>query len=643
MSWLGPLLAASLELAKLGARHTRGAMIAESKSVQDEPPPGNRLGSYWVSGGATFGWRTVGVDGSRDQFAEDFGLETGAVIRDFSLEGLRAEGGAWPSRWGVDARGAGDPATAISGKLEGNGARILGNYQRSHFEGTSESDIHDFDIERERASLRIEHPARAGDSLHGGLQVFWQHTDSLTMLTRSVDFGFVSPVPTRVDERTLGVAGDLGFRAGTWDILVDGGISSEESRDRRSFALPSPSDPDTIQTEDFAGDLDGVGLEGGVRAARSLTSRLDLDLGARGGTSEHDGDLSVFQSGVLFEPGDDFTRDTQGDADLHSDGYSLDAGLEYEISSGLACFTRAWNVQENERAHLDQHIVLVEMGVSSEIDLADRSRHESTLYMLEGGVEAELSPDADLTVTARAGREDVDLLETVEEVVVRDFEGELDRYGADAAFTLRPREGLTWSVSGGWGIDPTQNSLGGTGLAYDDDVAFHAETSLLCRTSAGSSWTAKLSHRQYESQALDTTSVVDALGLSATRSPGKDWRVNGSLTLRHLDLEAETTQIINFVLVPLTLRHDVLQVLTSGSIAWSATSRFEPSLSLSLAYSSGDADFQTLATRIDLPYRITGKSELGLDLQGWTVDASNSLDLEDYDAISAFVYLRTSL
>jgi hypothetical protein len=642
MSWLEPLLAASIELAKAGVRQSQGDPSWAAVSQPDEEPPALRLGDYSLSGGATFGWRTVGVNGSREQFEEDLGLETGAVIRDFSLQGIRADGSGWPRSWSFDALGVGDPATSVSGRIDGDGLRILGSYQRTHFEGGSESDIHDFDIARQRAALRFEHAPRAGDSLHGGLQVFWEDTDSLSMLTRSVDFGYVSPVPARIDERTLGVAGDLGFEAAGWDVLLDGGTSWQDSRDRRDFALPSPSDPDTTQTEDFAGDVQGLGWEGGVRASRPLTSRLAVDVGARGETSEHDGDLSIVQSGVLFGPGDDFTRDTQGDADFDASEYAFDAGLEYELSDDLGCFTRFWNVHEDRHTTLDQHVVLVEMGVTSESDFSDRSRHESTLYLLEGGFDAELSPIADLTVTARAGREQVDLLETVEEVVTRQFDGELDRYGADAALALRPARDLTWSIGAGWGVDPTHNSFEGTGLAYDDDVAFHAETSLLSRTSAGS-WTAKLSHREYESQALDTSSAIDALGLSMSRSASQAWTAQASLTFRLLDLEAQTTKMLNFVQVPFTVRHDVFQVLTSGSVVWHATSRFDPALSLSLAFSSGDSEFQTLASRLDLPYRVTEKSELGLDLQGWIVEAESSIDLADYDAVAAMVYMRTSL
>jgi hypothetical protein len=642
MTWIESLLAASLELAKVEVRRLQDEPVPQATNPAVEPTAAPRLGDYSLTGSATFGWRTVGVHGSREQFEEDLGLETSAVIRDFSLQGIRDGAGAWPSTWGFDARGIGDPATTVSGKLEGDGARVLGSYQRTHFEGSSESDIHDFDIARERATLRVEHPAQAGESLRGGVQVFWEHTDSLSMLTRSVDFGYVSPLPARLDSRTLGVGGDLGFDTAGWAISLDGGTSWDQVRDRRSFALPSPSDPDTIQTEDFAGDLDGMNLEGGLRAERPLTSDLSLDMGARGGTGEHDGDLSMLETGVLFEPGANFTRDTEGDSDLNSSGYSFDAGLEYEVSDDLQCFTRAWNVREKEHATLDQHVVLVELGGQSEIDLADRSHFDSTLFMLEGGVETKLSSKADLTVTGRTGREHVELLETVEEVVSRQFDGYLDRYGADAVFALRPATGVTWSLSGGWGVDPAHNSFSGTGLAYDDDIAFHAETSLISRTAAGS-WSAKLSHREYESLALDTNSAIDALAISASRSPGEDWMVQGALTLRLLDLEAETTELLNFLQVPVTVRHDVFQVLTSGTVSKRVNDRFEPSLSLSLALSSGDAEFDTLCTRIDLPYRVTDKSELGLDLQGWIVDAEESLDLEDYDAIAAVIYVRTSL
>jgi hypothetical protein len=62
-----------------------------------------------------------------------------------------------------------------------------------------------------------------------------------------------------------------------------------------------------------------------------------------------------------------------------------------------------------------------------------------------------------------------------------------------------------------------------------------------------------------------------------------------------------------------------------------------------LAFSSGNAVFQTLATRLDLPLRSTDRSELGLDLQARTVDAASFIDLEEYEAMAALVYMRSSL
>jgi hypothetical protein len=110
-------------------------------------------------------------------------------------------------------------------------------YRFAGVECGSGSDIHDFDFARERASLRIEHPPRPGEYLHGGLQVFWEHTDSLALLSRNVQFDCVSPVPARIDERTLGVTGDR-FRAGSGHDQARGHAGIDEIA-WSAFALSS--------------------------------------------------------------------------------------------------------------------------------------------------------------------------------------------------------------------------------------------------------------------------------------------------------------------------------------------------------------------------------------------------------------------
>jgi len=642
MSWLGPLPAAALHIASLGADERANAPVPPAPRP-GEAAPAQRLGDHLVRGQATFGWRFVGVSGRRAQFDEDLGLQTGALIRDIDLEGEREADGSGPRSWGLDSHGLGDPASTASARLEGDEVSVLARYRRTHFTGTSESDVHDFDNLREDASLRVEHPARTGDELHGGLEFAWSHTDSFSMLSRSVDFGYVSPVPTRIEERTLGLRGDLGFELGGWTLAVDGGSEWSRGADRRDFALPSPSDPTTRQTEDFAADLEGTGLEDGLRASHALTDRLELELGARAATSHHDGNPSIQESGVLFAPGDDFTRDTQGKGDFHSSEYAFDLALRYEASDVLDLYTRAWSVDGGEHAHLDRHILQVEMGEPSEIDLADRSYFDRQLHLIEAGGELALGETAELSACARAGREHIDLLETVDGVVSRQFDGDLDRYGADATLSARPSGELTWSLGGGWGVDPAHSSFEGTGFAYDDDVGGHAEASVRWRPARGPAWTARLSHRQLESRALETASTVDSAGLDVSGAPAEAWTARGGLALRRLALEADTTELMGFEQVPVMLHHDVLQVLASGALAWTCSESFQPSLALSAAVSSGDVDFVTSSARLDLPLKVTARTDLGLDLESWRVDAPSSVDLASYEALAAFVHLRTSI
>lgn len=642
MIWLEPLLAAALEVAADVARTVSDAPAALAGRTRQGSVGDHRLGDFLVQGEALFGWRGVGVSGDRAQFDEDLGIDSGPLIRDLKLEGRRTAGEGWLAGWSLDASGLGDPASLVTAEIEGTDAQVLGRYQRTSFTGTSDSDIHSFDVQRERALLRVESAGADPDGVRGGIEAFWEHSDSFSAMTRSVDFGFVSPVPTEVDSRALGLRGDLGLLAGGWDLALDAGAAWMDSSDRRSFAQPSPSDPTTIQTEDFQGDVQELAWDGGLRATRALSSRLELDLGVQGEQGDGDGELSIFESGVLFGPGLNFTRDTQGDADFSSGELSLDAGLRYEMNEDLECFTRAWVVDEEADAHLDKHIVLDESGVISVLDVSDVSRYESRLLLLEAGVETALSPTSDLTVAGRAGRESIDLLETVQGVVSRQFDGDLDRYGADATLSFVPTPTLTWSVSGGYGVDPAHNSFEGTGFAYDDDIGARAQARVRWRPQDGPIWTATLSHREYDSRALQSESVVDALGLSAAGKLAKSWNGQAGLSLQQVSLQAETTQLIGIVQVPLTVQHDVLQVLANLGVGWQASASLEPACSLSVSLSTGDIEYATTAARLDLPLRVSSDTYLGLELETWIVDAQSGIDLSDYEAIAATFYIRTA-
>ncbi|HVS10769.1 MAG TPA: hypothetical protein VMS76_12930 [Planctomycetota bacterium] len=621
--------------------------VPPAPAPEDPAPPVRRVGPFDVVGEVTAGWRTVGVNGNRAQFEEDQEIATGPLLRDLHLGAERAEGAGFLERMLLDARGLGDPFSSARAELEGSGLKASGRWTRSEFVANADSELHPFDFTREAATLRLEPQARGPAHLHGGLELSWHRRDGFVLGTRSVDFGFVSGVATRREDRSLGARGDLGLELAGWDLHLDAGIEGREGEERRKFRQPSPSSPSSVQTEDFRADLDGHVAGGSARASRSLLEgRLRLDLGVSAARGRHDGDLDSFETGILFDPSSPFTRLTQGDADLDSRALVLEAGARYELDEETELFGRISRTREDEHADLSRHIVLDESGSISVLDIDDRTRHEGRLDLFEVGLARSLSAWADLSVTVQAGREEVSVLETSQGSLLRRFDGDLEPVGAQAALELAPARDWQVTVSGGHDVWDTENTSPGTQFDFERERQSFGSLRVRWRASSALSLfaTGRVQHR--ESDAFASESLWSLVSLGASGVPAEGWTAQGSLALRDFDAESETTMVFLHpgpVQVPTTVTFRGTQAVLSGSSSWAATARFEPRLGFSAAAGRGDGAFRFGALLLDLPYRIAPATWVGSELQLTDFDGRDTFNDSDYRAAVALLYLRTSL
>src|SRR6185503_20865700 len=165
-------------------------LFAAGPAFQEETPHPH-LGSYELSGEAAIGWRTLDVDGNDAQFDEDQNLERGLFLRDLSMTGKGLEGGSGPESFSLRAFGLGTPSSNLRAETAYGGVDMVARYARTSFTGTTDSDIHAFDFERESGSLGFERDAESGTVRRAGVEFSWLRRDGFTQGTRSVDNGFV--------------------------------------------------------------------------------------------------------------------------------------------------------------------------------------------------------------------------------------------------------------------------------------------------------------------------------------------------------------------------------------------------------------------------------------------------------------------
>ncbi|MBI1850536.1 MAG: hypothetical protein HYR85_09355 [Planctomycetes bacterium] len=89
----------------------------------------------------------------------------------------------------------------------------------------NETDLHSFEFDRERGSLRFE-PADPRGSWRTGIEPDYGHRDGFGISTHNVDIlHFVGGVPVKLDEKTKGVHGDLAGPIAGFDTRFDAGIA----------------------------------------------------------------------------------------------------------------------------------------------------------------------------------------------------------------------------------------------------------------------------------------------------------------------------------------------------------------------------------------------------------------------------------
>jgi hypothetical protein len=150
-----------------------------------------QLGPFELSGAATLGLLFFDVDGNGAQFDEDLNLERGLFLRDLSLAGRRAPGAAGPESFSLDALGIGTRSTSARAQTSWAGVDLLARYGRGQYTGTSESDVHSFDFEREQGSLSLSHEASAGNLRRAGIELAFGHRDGQRLGSMSLGTRFV--------------------------------------------------------------------------------------------------------------------------------------------------------------------------------------------------------------------------------------------------------------------------------------------------------------------------------------------------------------------------------------------------------------------------------------------------------------------
>lgn len=615
-------------------------VLAAGSAAQDGPHPSG----FDLSGGATIGWRWIGVDGSRRQFEEDLNLDSGAILRALRIEGERPRGSGGLEHFLVDARGIGDPWTAYRMEARSAAVKAIATFDRSEFAGNTEDDFHPFDFVRERGRLRLE--SARDSSVRAGVELLYGHRDGLSVGTRSVAFDFVSGMPIRQEDETWGVAGDVGFEAFGWDLALEGGIERLRTRDARSFSAPAPSDPTETQTEDFRAHGDAVTIRSSARARRTFDEgRLAADVGVEHRVTEGDYAMHVFETGVLSLPGELFERTTDSDAEVVDRFFQVDAGVRREVTPDFAWRARVERVETREHGDVMRTILFEEPPGSppSQLDERESLTFESRLTLVEAGIEAGLSPGVDLDLLLEAGRDHEEVLVTFDGLPQAILDDTLDRLGGRAALSIEASRATTLVLEAGYELAPTHNPSGQALLELEDERGLFASARARWRPRPGVTVTTKLQHRARDIEAFGSHYESNSLSVSGTWAASERWSADAMYTLRLYDLAADTMKLF-LDPFPTQFPDRVFfrgaQNVLSGSLRWAVTPSFAPRISASAAATSGDADLSYGALLVDLPWERSKGSTIGVELDLRRFDVSGTSRANDYESAALVIYAR---
>jgi hypothetical protein len=622
----GPVLAPSTEpVASTGA----GA-----KSVDED------LDASSLHGSLGLGWRFLGVRGNHDQYREELNEEAGPLLREASLEG-RSPKGASIERFALEARGLGDPDSFASGDIDAATLRARARWTRAAYRGNAQDDIHPFDFEQQRASLRVENRTEREDEVHAGLEATWHQRDGMSLGTRNIGFGFASGFPVHRREDAVGLAGDLRAPVAGFDVAIDGGIESLHTRTRDEFAVPSPADPTATETEKLGDDGRGTTQRFGLRAKRTMGSDLLVDFGARYVDADMDADLRSEETGILFSIDDPIERLRTADAHATAREFEADAGLRWTAAPGLALHARAREVRQSEHGMTFTHQAITESGVPFDVMTSEETSFEHNISAIEGGVDTALSEVADLDVSLAYGHDHETIDDRSNGTTVHAFDGGHDEYGGTARLSVEADKTCTLSIACGYELAPVETTADQSVVMFGRDEEAFAELRARWKPEAGVAVSGTLRHARRESTAFHSQADLDSISLAATFSGSPDWSADASWTMRIQENEADTTQLLLLpapMQVPVTVRFAGVQNIVTAGLSKALNPRLRPRLSVDAAIANGDSAFESTFVSLDVPYRIHDGLTVGALVDLHRFDGEGGLDASDFSSTGLVVY-----
>jgi hypothetical protein len=521
---------------------------------------------------------------------------------------------------------------------------VDGRYDRREYSGTTSLDITAFDLTHEHGSLRVEKDS-AQQGVDGGVYLDYLRRDGLSLGSRHVDFGFVENVPVRREERRVGAGGDLSFDSGGFEIQLAGGAERLAGRDRRNFSEPSPSDPDSIQTEDFEAEDEGLSGHGNLSVSRELNEGLRADLELSYAQVNLDGDLNSFETGILFDPSLPFERTTVGDFDVEERELELELGLTRKVSASLSLELRYAHQDERGRGDLTRTVTLDEFsGPPTTSTFDDKTELDSVLDLIQGGLYATLTSWLDASIHVEGGLEDLAIEETADEVTIRSFDDTVDSYGAHAELGFEPSASWRVDLAVGYSLQPTENSQTGTTFDVQDGGELFASLKGQWLSARGASFRAEARTIERDSEAFDSESRTHSFALGGGLASEEGWSVDASAALRVHNLRAETVNVLLNGGFPVffddVVRFNAAQQVYTASLAREVTPDFRPRLAGSASFGTGDSRFGYGSGSLALPVSLGEHVEIGVELTYVRFDGEDFEDANDYTAWIGVLYLR---
>lgn len=618
------------------------ALACAQEGDDETSPEAPSLEAFRTSGFAEVGWRFLEVRGDGAQFDEDLNLEKGPFLRGFELAGERSQSAGTLSSFALGASGWGEPDTSLFARAGFDAFDAAARFDRRKFEGHTESDLHPFDVTRERGSLTFSNAA--SDAIHASLALDWLARDGFQIGTRAVDLFFVENVLVRQDERRLGARGNLGFEADGAHVELSGGLSRLRASDHRNFEEPNPFDPTFTQTEDFDASTEGIANDVALHASEAfLDERLEIEVGLGYEHASNELDLVVFESGISFAP-PEFESLTLGDGEQESADVHAELAATYALSDASEVFVALEHARERIRGHIVNNVTIEQDGASSTTETREAVSHAGVHDLASLGLLTALSTRVELDLELEVGHVRERLTNSADGV---GFGSSKSANALGARATLDIELSRAWNVelASGYALAPTEIPHTTVFLDLADDVEIFGSAGTRFRPGAQTSLAAKLKHSERRSQLRDSTARIDALSLSASLAPSELWSADATFVHRDIDLRAETISVerdeTGFPeFVPFVTTYDGTETVLGGSVSFALAPELRPTLGASGAFATGDAPIDYGSGYLLVPWKPEPSLEVGLELSYYSFDGAGVIDASDYDAALLVVYLK---